>query len=371
MSTSLEPLKLLGLIALDCPGLKPGDFASLVSSGVDPAELFVKADGLPPELAALSERACATDKVTEAEKEILRLAKAGIRVAIFGSPEYPANITQLYEPPIALFYRGQNLSLLDDKVCVSIVGARKADQIGCDIARDFAFHVAEAGGCVVSGLAYGIDAHAHLGALHSKETGSTAAVLGNGLEFGIYPSAHKKLAHNILDQGGLLLSQFPPFMKPFPSNFLDRNRVIAGLSKATLIIQAAERSGALATARHALDLGREVLVIPGAIGDERYVGSNRLIKQGAYLVSEIDDLFALVAELKPQKNSSRNLPSAVLSELQNKIQEDLMQHGAIHYDELLRTYVDAGALASAIDGLDETKLITRLPGNFISVRKKI
>ncbi|MBN8547843.1 MAG: DNA-processing protein DprA [Deltaproteobacteria bacterium] len=306
--------------------------------------------------------------LTRAENEILRLEKAGIRFFVLGASDYPPGLTHLHEPPLLIFYRGEDLSLLTQKVCVSIVGARKADQFACDIARDFAEQVATSGGCVVSGLAFGIDAHAHLGALQSKQPQTTVAVLGNGLEFGIYPSVHKKLADDILNQGGLLLSQFPSLMKPFPQNFLDRNRVIAALSKATLIIQAAERSGALATARHAMELGRDVLVAPGAIGDLRYTGSNRLIKQGAYLVSEIEDLYALIPELTPHEKPALVEPS---SELELKIKIELERGEALHYDQLLREFGDIAAVSAALDHMEELKLLTRLPGNFIALRPRI
>lgn len=347
MSSCYEELKILALIALEMGGLKAADFASILTQGP-----------------------IARGGLIRAEKEVQRLERAGINLCVFGAENYPSLLTQLHEPPILFFYRGENLSPLLEKTCVSIVGARKADQAACDVACDFAQRVADGGGCVVSGLAYGIDAHAHLGALQSKHSATTVAVLGNGLEFGIYPSAHERLAYKILDDGGLLLSQFPTQMKPFPSNFLDRNRVIAALSKATLIVQAAERSGALATARHALELGRDVLAVPGGVGDARYVGSNRLIKQGAYLVSEAEDLFALIPELSPPKTASRT-SSALLSELQLTIQAELAKAGPTHYDSFLRMHPDPAALANAVDELEEFKMISRLPGNFISLRPKL
>lgn len=361
---------MLAFVALETRGLNVGDYAAFVGSLKELPKLPASKD-LPASLGPLRERLNHPGVIAAAEQEIARLEKAGIGMMVLGSAEYPSSLVHLYEPPPLLFYKGGDPALLRDKICVSIVGARKADQIGCDVAYDFALQVAEAEGVVVSGLAYGIDAHAHLGALRAERSATTAAVLGNGLEFGIYPCAHKKIAQDILDSGGMLISQFPSTMKPFPSNFLDRNRVIAALSRATLIVQAAERSGALATARHAMELGREVLVVPGAIGDPRYVGSNRLIKQGAYLVSEIADLFALVPELVMPGNGGRIAPPVALSDLQLEIQKQLIAAPTIHYDELLRNHADAGALAQAIEGLEDAKLITRLPGNFIATRVKV
>jgi DNA processing protein len=360
MLTEVSPVELLGFLALTWPAEKAQIVYERIHSVGDAERVLAGKEGsaLDPVSAA---------EIKSANAEILRLRSLGIKILARGHSEFPHALLQLHKPPSILFFRGDDLRATETKIPVAIVGSRKADKLSCEIARSMARAIAGASGCVVSGLAFGIDAEAHCGALESGEIATTVAVLGNGLEFGIYPAAHQRLAERILKNGGLLFSQFHPLMKPFPYNFLERNQIIAALARSVIIVQAAERSGALATARHAIDLGRDLLVVPGAAGDERFIGSNRLIKQGAYLISEIADVFGLIPELVPNATSAAKTAPVELSELQASIHRALTAE-PVHYDELLRAFPDSGALAQALAGLEEFELVRWLPGNFLAKR---
>lgn len=202
-------------------------------------------------------------------------------------PRYPAMLRQMYAPPLVLFVQGALEP--EDGVAVAIVGARKAGPKMCSLVERIASELAGRGITVVSGLAYGVDAAAHRGAL-SKPKGKTIAVLGTPLDR-IYPAAHLGLAEQIVKQGGALISEYPSGARVFPSNFLERNRIIAGMSDGILVAQAGERSGSLATARYALEENRDVMALPGDVLDPSCAGTNRLIREGATLVISAQDIF--------------------------------------------------------------------------------
>lgn len=288
-----------------------------------------------------------------------RLQSEGISALSFFNSQYPEMLRHIHDPPLVLYMKGEGVAALESPHKIAVVGSRKADQPGCEIARGFSKAIAGAGGCVISGLAFGIDAAAHSGALESSATSSTIAVLGNGLCSGIYPAAHTKLARSILENGGILLSQFPLDSPPYPSNFLNRNRVIAGMSQAVIIIQAARRSGALSTARHAMEEGRDVLVVPGDIHHPLYGGSNELLKQGAHVITSKEDIQNYVPGLKL---AGPSISSPVLTPLQCAI-VDRLQRGPLHADELRPHNVEISAFTGALFELEEAGLICRMPGN--------
>lgn len=198
-------------------------------------------------------------------------------------PEYPKLLSEIEYPPSPIFVRG----FLPSTDCVSIVGTRKASPEGKYAAKRISFELASRGICIVSGLAFGIDEAAHIGALEAG--GRTIAVLANGLD-SVYPKQHERLAEDILSAGGCLVSEYPEGTPPFPSRFLERNRIISGFSKATIIIEAPARSGSIATANHAACQGRDVLVFPGRYSDKNYEGSHALIRNGARLVASIEHI---------------------------------------------------------------------------------
>lgn len=210
--------------------------------------------------------------------------------------EFPILLREIPDPPRLLYYKGE---LPKDAPCVGIVGTRKASSEGRALARDVAEELSRRGFFVVSGLALGVDGAAHEGVISAsgRRSGRTIAVLGNGLNE-VYPRQHESLAQRILETHGALLSEYEPDSPSFPSQFLERNRIVSGLSIATIFIEVPIRSGALATARQALLQGREVLVFPGPYYSKNYEGSHMLLRNGARIVTSakdiLEDLFSLL-----------------------------------------------------------------------------
>jgi len=223
-------------------------------------------------------------KSEDIDNEFRLIKKYGLDILTVCDDDYPENLKSIYDPPIVLYVKG-NLTA-QDKLSIGIVGSRRASFYGLNSAEKFAYELAGLGFTVVSGLAYGIDTQAHKGAL--KADGRTIAVLGSGLA-NIYPSENKKLAGQI-SQSGAVISEFPLSAAPLPNNFPRRNRIISGLSLGLLVVEAAKNSGALITADFALEQGREVFALPGKIDSGNSFGTNGLIKQGAKLVSNIEDI---------------------------------------------------------------------------------
>jgi DNA processing protein len=226
----------------------------------------------------------------EAESRIADAASRGIHAFAPGSEDFPSILAAIPDPPLMLWLRG----VVPQGPALSIVGARRASARGLATARGFATELAHVGVAVVSGLAYGIDAAAHEGALAGR--GPTVAVLASGLDR-VTPTGQRALAERILAAGGAWLSEHAPGEGAHPHHFPERNRLISGLSSATLIVEAREKSGSLWTARHALEQGRDVLVVPGPIDSELCRGTNRLLRDGATPILEAAD--AIEAVLGP------------------------------------------------------------------------
>ncbi len=208
-----------------------------------------------------------------------------IRTVSKRDAEYPPLLLESVGHPAELHFRG-SLPAPHDQ-CVAIVGTRKATREGRALAFATAETLARRGFVIVSGLALGIDGAAHDGALAGN--GRTIAVLANGLD-SIYPRQHERLAEDILEHDGCLISEYPDETPSYPSQFLERNRIVSGLSIATVVIEAPLRSGSLATARNAIEQGREVFVFPGNVHHGNYKGSHKLIREGARLVASADDI---------------------------------------------------------------------------------
>jgi DNA processing protein len=201
-----------------------------------------------------------------------------------GSPRFPVLLAEIANPPQILWVRGD--PSICDKTVVAIVGARAASREALAAAETIAGDLARAGVVVVSGLARGVDAAAHAGALDAG--GTTIAVLGTGIDC-VYPPENEELFERI-GRGGLMLTEFPPGTLPFPGNFPKRNRIISGLSRAVLVVEAAEKSGSLITARMAADQGRDVMAMPGLTAGGRNRGAHALLKDGAKLVESAVDI---------------------------------------------------------------------------------
>jgi DNA processing protein len=235
-----------------------------------------------------------------ADRELAAAERLGARILLEEDADYPQALRQLDAPPPVLYVRGSLYPPEPAGPAVAIVGSRRADSYGEEVADLFARTLAAAGISVVSGFAHGVDAAAHRGAL-AAEGGTTLAVLGCGLGVD-YPRGHARLADEIAERGALL-SEFPCGLSPRAWHFPIRNRVIAALAAGTLVVQAAPRSGSLVTARQALDLGREVWAVPGRIFDERSLGPNALIRDGATLVQHPRDI---LETLRPAQHSARD-----------------------------------------------------------------
>ena len=246
----------------------------------------------------------------DSETEWQKSKEYNVRLILNSDPEFPSQLKEIPWAPFGIYIKGAPLT--KDEKLVAIVGTRKATTQGKNTAKSFAKILTENGITVVSGLALGLDASAHEGVIEAK--GRTIAVLANGLDR-VYPRQNENLAKKILEFGGTLISEYPIGSPSLRERFIERNRIVSGLSLGTVIIEAPNESGALATARFALEQNREVFVVPGDIHHTNYVGSHELIKTGAALVtSPVDVLtglslenFATHAKLATQKLALQNL----------------------------------------------------------------
>jgi len=257
------------------------------------------------------------------EKEWAKLEKNNIHLLFIEDEKYPNLLKEIPLPPFGLYYQGNLPSV--KKITLAIVGTRKATQNGLKTAKHFAKLIGETGCTIVSGLALGIDAAAHAGALESNA--STIAVLARGLDQ-YYPAQNHSLAQKILEKGGLIVSEYPPGTPALPYRFLERNRIISGLSKGVLLIETPHHSGSEATARFALDQNRDVFVVPGPIDHPNFSGSHNLIRLGATLVFEPNHVLETIipdwndANQSKAKNRSLNQninenEKAIIKALQN------------------------------------------------------
>jgi DNA processing protein len=270
------------------------------------------------------------------------LTAEGYRFLGRTAEEFPELLRELHDPPPGLFLRGAAAGELLREPAVAIVGARSCSSYGRQVARQLGRELAGAGLLVVSGMARGVDAEAHRGALEAG--GTTVAVLGCGIDRD-YPATHRDLARGICERG-LVVSEYAPGVEPAPWRFPARNRVIAGLAEATVIVEARERSGALITADFALEAGREVLAVPGEITSSLSAGTNALLRLGATPLTRAADALALFglepdAELRPELGEHA---AAVLAALAEE------PAGADQLGGL--TGLDAAALATALTELE-------------------
>ncbi len=226
------------------------------------------------------------------EKELCELPRIGARLVRWTDHEYPANLRQIADPPPYFLLRGAIAA--DDPKFIAVVGARAASDAGRRMAQRLGLELAGKGFTVVSGLARGIDCEAHQGALDGR--GKTVAVMGCGIDI-IYPPENKKIAETMIENGGGLISELPLGTPPIPENFPTRNRLISGLCLGVVVVEAAEKSGSLITARMALEQDRQVFAVPGSPLTGKTRGSNRLLKEGARLVECVEDV---IEELVPQ-----------------------------------------------------------------------
>jgi DNA processing protein len=319
------------------------------------------AAGLSP-AAASSVREASRD---EARAEVERMAALGARLVPYGADEYPSPLRELPDAPLYLIVRGE---ALDDGPALAIVGARHATPYGLEVAARFAHELAQAGVTVVSGMARGIDGAAHRGALRGG--GQTVAVFGAGVDV-IYPPEHADLAAEIAATG-TLVSELPCGTPPLAGHFPARNRIIAGMTHGTIVVEAADKSGSQITARLALDQGREVFAVPGRIDSPLSVGTHRLIQEGAKLVGCVDDI---VAELTPTLRA-RAPRTPIESGEAAPIPGDepllpLLAGGPLGADELIRRsgLAPAAVLARVLD-LELRGILVQLPGKHFQLANR-
>jgi len=293
--------------------------------------------------------------------ELEKIERKGYTLLTFEDPGYPRQLREIYDPPAVLYCEGRTEVLNDP--AVAIVGSRRPSPYGRALAGKLAGDLASRGLAIASGLAVGIDACAHWGAL--KE-GRTIAVLGSGLDV-LYPPVNRGLAGKIMERGAVL-SEFPLGTEPFRENFPVRNRIISGLSLGLVVVEAAERSGSLISAGFALDQGREVLAVPGNVTSDLSRGTNGLIKAGAKLVEGWQDVAAELPSPWREKllaeggEKMDNKPDS-LTEAERRLVAELPVDDAVHVDELAeRTGQPVAGLLAALLGLELRGLVVQHPG---------
>lgn len=297
----------------------------------------------------------------DAERELEIIRRKAYTLLTFEDPGYPRYLREIFDPPLVLYCAGR-AEVLDDPA-VAVVGSRRPTPYGRVIAEKLAGDLASRGCAVVSGLAVGIDACAHWGALRQ---GRTIAVLGSGLDV-FYPRVNRGLAEKIMERGAVL-AEFPLGTPPLQKNFPVRNRIISGLTLGLVVVEAAERSGSLISARFALDQGRQVMAVPGNVTSELSRGTNGLIKAGAKVVETWEDVAEelpspwrekLLAQRQEKLDNSRDS----LSGDESRLMKELPADAAVHVDELAeRTDFPVAGLLALLLGLELRGLVIQYPG---------
>ncbi|MBN2403876.1 MAG: DNA-processing protein DprA [Spirochaetes bacterium] len=298
------------------------------------------------------------DPLAGAEKICDECRKKNINILTYWDDRYPKFLREISRPPITLYCKGN----LTDEKSLAIVGTRKADKKSSDIARRLSSELSQAGFTIVSGMAIGIDREAHLGAL--KNNGSTIGVLANGIDI-VYPSYNKDIYSAILtSEKSSLISEYPPGIFAGKWTFVRRNRIISGLALGTVIVKAAQKSGALITAHHALEQNREVFVCPGFAFDSSYDGCNELIKSGAILVSCTEDILKELSDYKDRiaamEGKTAIVEMSVAASPRNPDSPDLFQKTAALKERYSQNSIESKILKILANGETDIDSIVRL-----------
>ncbi len=295
--------------------------------------------------------------------ELKRIADSGCRVIIQSDEEYPASLREIYDPPIVLYLKGALTAR--EKNAVAMVGSRQTTHYGIETARKLAYQLAYVGVTVVSGGARGIDTAAHQGALAAK--GRTVCVLGTGLSI-VFPPENKELFDRIADNGAVM-SQFPFNRNGDKQSFAIRNRIVAGMTLGTVVVEADLHSGALITANFATEYGRQVFAVPGRIDSPRSKGCHELIKKGAKLCEGAEDVLSEFEYLFPASNKppspgeTGTLPALELSENEQKVLDALRPDDETSIDEAIRrSGLPSSAVSVALLSLEMKRVVKQLPG---------
>jgi DNA processing protein len=314
-----------------------------------------RVDGVGPEVA---EGIAGWESQIDLAGELRRIEEFGAKVLTRESSEYPRDLQEIYNPPIVLYVWG---ALTDrDHRAVSVVGSRKTSHYGLDCAKKLSYQLAYAGLSVVSGLARGIDTAAHQGALAAK--GRTIAVIGSGL-MDLYPPENRGLAEKIAESGAVV-SEFPMTFPPDRQTFPYRNRIVAGWGQGVLVVEAGLNSGALITASQAIDHGRQVYAVPGQIDRPTSAGTNRLIQQGAKLVTGAEDILDDLNLLIPPDSAARSqsVTSGELTAEEQAVLETLDAGEASLDDLVTKTRLPIQKVSSTLLALEMKRRVKALPG---------
>lgn len=309
-------------------------------------------------LEALEAARRSPETLARAQQELAAAEARGIAVYMRDAPDYPPLLREIADPPLALFVQGR---LPLDAPMVAMVGTRRATAYGLRTARRLAEELAACGITVVSGLALGIDAAAHAGAL---DAGRTVAVLGSGLDH-LGPASNRPLARRILEAGGGLVSEYRPGTPPAAGQFPARNRIVSGMARAVVVVEAPERSGALITADLALEQGREVMAVPGAIDQPQSAGALELLSQGAKLVTGVEDILSELPgfDLSPRtQRGTEGLPVSLPPEEARILAA--LESEPLHVDRIVaKTGLPTAVVTALLLVLELKAFIVQLPGN--------
>ena len=374
--SSVDIEKWLKLIRADNVG--PTTFARLLKHfgsvdralGASVAEL-TKVDGIGPKTA---EQIARTRDKFDAAAELELADKLGVWLITFADERYPPVLKKIYDPPPVLYIKGTITQ--SDNLCISIVGSRRCSLYGREQASRFAHLLSSAGFTICSGMARGIDSAAHQGALSAG--GRTIAVQGCGLA-NIFPPENEKL-FQLITESGACISELPLRYEPLSENFPPRNRIIAGLSLGTIVVEAGSYSGALITAKAALDNNRDVMAIPGKIDSPLSKGANQLLKQGAKLIDSVDDVTETLGYIGDQLKSHTSAAAdkatekvdkplfdvsrLKLTDNERKIY-DCLDKEPVHIEQIITdTDLPPGSINAALISLRLKGLIKQLPGSF-------
>jgi len=346
------------------PGVGNRLFFHLIEHFESPKKVFsapkvelLKVEGVSDRLVPVIQRY----KIPKEVKEDLSLAqKNGVKIITFSDSDYPSLLRHIHDPPPVLYVRGK---VHGDSLNIAIVGSRNPTSYGRTVTERLSGDLAQRGFTVVSGMARGIDAAAHIGALATE--GKTVAVLGSGMGT-IYPAENKRLFYRIAESGAVI-SEFPFLTPPDAHNFPVRNRIISGLSLGTVIVEATHRSGSLITARLAAEQGREVFAVPGSITSFKSMGTHRLIKQGAKLVEHVEDILEELNLDQPIPSiDTKEKPAIPLTPEEKKILNELSPY-PIHIDKLVRNLsLSAAQVSSLLLQLELKGLVTQSPGKLFT-----
>lgn len=340
------------------PGIGPNRFFKLLDKFGSMKDAWLARESeLRPLIGA---KALAGYKTTltewDPDLELKKVAHLGFRIYCFNDPDYPANLKQISDPPPVLYAWGS--FEYGDDIAVAIVGTRNPTPIGAVTSKDLALQLSFQGLTIISGMARGIDSEAHRGAIEAK--GRTVAVLGSGLDMP-YPIENEPLMEKIASRG-VVISEFPLGTEPYAKNFPARNRIISGLSLGVVVVEAAQDSGSLITAGFALEQGRDVFAVPGNIENDRSKGPHKLIRQGAKLVENYQDILAELNIPQLTTTEIQAIDNAVLNELEQKVME-VMSREPQHIDHILRLAALAPAqVSSTLTQLELRGLVKRYPG---------